>query len=313
MNTKQLMRAMSDLDDALVASAAQTCQSRSMAKQTGKKRDLGRRFAVLAAAAAVFAALGITAYATNLFGLQDYLLGTTRFGMEEISVVGANGSDIFAASAEWSAFYDEYMRSGRMDTESMKDGYATAGDAQRAGAYFFYGCCDKTMIQTLQEIADKYGLAIHTERTAFSSRDELLSGAGAGDIFGDLDRESPVFSGYYYEDGSYKCEMGLGMQLVTVCRTVKGTIPPYSLFFESSENVEEVEYTTRSGQKVLILLDNAVSDCYTGRAIALYETDTSVASIIVLGQRGEQTQECGDILEYTRGLLDRMDLGRLDG
>ena len=107
--------------------------------------------------------------------------------------------------------------------------------------------------------------------------------------------------------------MGLGMQLVTVCRTVKGTIPPYSLFFESSENVEEVEYTTRSGQKVLILLDNAVSECYTGRAIALYETDTSVASIIVLGQRGEQTQECGDILEYTRGLLDRMDLGRLDG
>jgi len=310
MNKMDLWWALGQLDDELISAAARTRKEENIIMMhTRKTNRYIRRMALVAAVVAVFAALGITAYATDAFGIKSRILDADSwFGPETamISLAGGTESAEFKAASEWEAFETEYVNSGKMDTASLKTGYATAGDAQRAGAYFFYGCGDVTMIETVQSIADKYGLAIHTQRVDIPNVQALLD-AEQGNIF-PLGEE---FVGYLYEDGSYKLD-ALGSYgesvMVSVTRTVKGTLPPYSLSIRNVDTYTEEEYTNSGGVTVQLMFSSMEQ-----RGVVMYETDESVFHMNLVCYASPSSAEAPVSIDTLKAAVDRYDLTKLDG
>ena len=169
MTKMDFLCALNELDDELISAAALTCKEENIIRMSCKKNKTNgftRRIALVAAVTAMFAALGITAYATDVFGIKSRILDADSwFGPETamISLAGGTESAEFKAASEWEAFETEYVNSGKMDMASLKTGYATAGDAQRAGAYFFYGC----QCGAAHRAADPAGLLAPADRLRF--------------------------------------------------------------------------------------------------------------------------------------------------
>lgn len=310
MKPENLLRAIGELDDALISAAAHTRKEENLIMMnTGKARSVTRRIAVLAAVAATLTALAVTAYATDVFGIKSRVMeADSWFGPEAavISLVGGPETPDYTAAEEWEAFKAEYLKSGKVDPDSLKTGYATAGDARRAGAYFFYGCQDVTMIETLQDIADRYGLKLHTERTS-AQRLQTLLDAGIGNIF----PAGEEYVGYFYEDGSYKMEsIGNADESASATRTVKGTMAPYSAVISDVDTYVEEEYTTACGVAVQLMFSEAHR-----RGIAMYETETSIFTLNLLSFSELQPKPGEEIFSMNtlKAAVDCYDLTRLDG
>ena len=301
MNKMDLWCALGQLDDELISAAARTRKEENIIMMhTKKPSHLTRSIALIAAVAAVFAALGITAYATDLFGIKSRLLDKeSQYGTEAATLSLAGGQDTpdYRAAAEWEAFQAEYYKSGKVDSDSLKTGYATAGDAQRAGAYFFYGCQDVTMIETLQEIAQRYGLLLHTEMTPAQDVQTLVD-AGIGNIF----PSDTEFTGYLYEDGSY-IMAALG-ENAGVSRSVRGTMAPYIVVIQAADTYTEEEYVTECGETVQLMYSETCR-----RGIAMYETEKSVFHLDIRAFTEDEILS----MDVLKSAVDRYDLTRLDG
>lgn len=310
MNKMDLWCALGQLDDELISAAARTRKEENLLMIEPKQaRGITRRVAILAAVVAAIAALAVTAYATDVFGIKSHIMqADSEFGAEAVTISVAGGAESaeFMAAEEWTDFRADYINQNKVDSESLKTGYATAGDARRAGAYYFYGCGDVTMIETVQSIADKYGLAIHTQRVDIPNVQALLD-AEQGNIF-PLGEE---FVGYLYEDGSYKLD-ALGSYgesvMVSVTRTVKGTLPPYSLSIRNVDTYTEEEYTNSGGVTVQLMFSSMEQ-----RGVVMYETDESVFHMNLVCYASPSSAEAPVSIDTLKAAVDRYDLTKLDG
>lgn len=310
MKPENLLHAIGALDDELLSAAARTRKEENVLTMHTKKTNcMTQRIALIAAVAAVFAALGITAYATNIFGIKSRILEADSWLGPEAAVISmAGGPDTqdYTAAEAWETYKAEYLKSGKVDPDSLKTGYATAGDAQRAGAYFFYGCQDVTMIETLQDIAARYGLKLHTERTTAQTIQTLLD-TGIGNVF----PAGEEYVGYFYEDGSYKMEkIGNPDMATSVTRTVKGTMAPYSAVISDVDTYAEEDYTTACGVPVQLMYSESHR-----RGIAMYETETSIFTLNLVSFSEPMTDSGKEIVSMNilKAAVDRFDLTKLDG
>lgn len=210
----------------------------------------------LVAAALLVAVLGVTALATDFFGLKSLTVtdpnaspaavSATAEPVSDSTVIalqGVPGSPEFKANAEWMDFLASY------DTAAMAEETAACLPEK----YDLYSVSTQDMANELDQITRKYNLRLHTSVTDFDSEDTLYSLLNAEPFLTDC----TAVSGYIYEDGSFQAyvtnvsgksyEYQLG-------RYVKGAFSEVTLNIGSAEDYEEWIYTTSRGDEVQLSL-----------------------------------------------------------
>ena len=247
MNPDKLLDAFGEISEKHIAEAEDLTPVRKT-----------RRWPVIAAVAAVVAALGITAAATGGFHLSDYAMKPMEGSLVDdrelvLSFQGPADSPESQAIIEWEAYREAYIRDG------MRDGIFAPGNypSGLADRYTYYGAWTWEMAEKLEEIATKYGVALH-EYPAFmmeyGSMDPILEVTGGS--FYDESVIVDLVGSYIYENGTFDAVCGnykswetwIG---VNFFYSVHGTIS-YNMGVGDLSDCEEYTYTTSTGETLLV-------------------------------------------------------------
>lgn len=173
-----------------------------------KKRRQARRILPIAVVVAALLALAVSAAATGLFGLADYLFPQRAdTGQEMISLQGYTGSPEYQAAEEWLSFLSGYDPDGSI----LSAAGCTIPEGVPESQYILYNAYSGEMSQALEEIAARHALTLHTGQTFTTSPEELSSHVGNV-----LRQRDDFLSAGVYEDGSFSLDcsaMGLDFEL----------------------------------------------------------------------------------------------------
>lgn len=279
-------------------------------------------------AAVIASLMMLTAYATGLFGLVSRLIkdpGSTIQSStapneaaevldslravhhrDYISLSGVAGSPEYQAAAEWLAFKGSYADQKTAEQIEQGETYYEWRDLERSFApdekvkeiCRLYQVWDESMWVKLQEIADRYGLSLHSERTM---------------LVGDW---NPKREHGKYEDGSF---------VISGTTTISGQVCIYDLYFERAgylpcddmtascaDKYEEWEYTNSHGQSVSI----AMRDVSTNEAwsqldyLIFYSSDAATITIKATYGHSLNDNATDDML-YAEQLADSIDFTAL--
>ena len=259
MNKDQFFDAFGQIDPAYVFAVDEI-----LAGAVTKPAAFSRRKLIRAAliAAVILGLLTVTAYAAGLFGLQERLIrdpaptgqsaGLTEdtektldqlqsvHHRDYLSLSGVNGSPEYRAAAEWLAFKGSHA--DQMAAEQLAQGKAYyewrdlersfAPDEETKEICRLYQVWDEAMWDKLQEIAEKYGLALHTGRTAFPG----------------ISRDYGI-----YEDGSFSAAIEATARIgfsYTIYLERPGALPADDLAATGTEEYEEWEYINAWGDEL---------------------------------------------------------------
>ncbi|SHI07270.1 hypothetical protein SAMN02745823_02244 [Sporobacter termitidis DSM 10068] len=291
------------------------------------KQKSVKKIVALAAAAALIAALGITALATHLFGLNDLVMknndtggsisnpyagpaspddGTSPLPQDLIALQGYPGSKEYKATQEWSAFLTGY------DTDHAVLNQVGNSANEYTEKYPLYLVYSKDMADKLEEIIAKYGLKLHTEMTVFDTPEQLLTNAGAAGLLKDNNGTgvNKILSGYVYEDGAFQYD---GEAVLTTGKIVqyqfgnyvKGTFSDVYLNVGDASKYQEWQYATQSGATVSLALGE-------NKALVILDLPESFVVINVLGGTMEDAafamdpiakadlEKFADLFDYSR-------------
>ena len=212
MNRELLSKAVGNIDDRFIAEARFSVPEDASGTSERIVHMKKKRIITFALAAALILALGTAAYAIYNWRLQDLVLhGSTEnetemtesqsfdplpAGVDTLSLQGYAGSPEYMAMLEWSEFRQNYDRDGEIlasvgnDPTPWDEKYNFGGN---------YGIYSQEMADTLDAIADKYALTLHSGLTS-ASIDELR------ERFGDFCSEIRYGYGYCFDDGSFSCD-----------------------------------------------------------------------------------------------------------
>ena len=175
---------------------------------------------------------------------RDELIQVTS---EYISLQGLQGSVEYLATKEWQDFLAGYDPDGAVVSEI---GNEPTGLEELGCHYQVY---TREMYDKLQEIADKYGLKLHSELNVVDQ--EELDYRVGGSFMGD---ELSRGWAYIYEDGTFQFdgEALLDEKVVHMQfrRSVKGTLEEPILNIGNVKEYQEVSYETHCGESVLLEL-----------------------------------------------------------
>lgn len=267
MKTDIFFDAMELIDERYKADAMKSRRVLSYTAETVKENNMNgrtrrnyRRFIALAAAVSVLLALGIAAYATGWFGLRGLEMGKDH-GRSIISLQGLNDTPEAKASAEWKEYWD------KLEAENaLMDGFDYAESQELFKTYGAYDCYTKAQAKVLQGIAEKYSLRLLSGVTIPEGEKAYYEAAGTGRLLavgGDYYNE--FFSGYVYDDGSFKFEGELHGDMnyaipYSMIRSVKGTMTTLYTSVEDIDSFEDWKYTAADGTQVN--LSNAESGSF---------------------------------------------------
>ena len=260
MNKDQFFDAFGQIDPAYVFAVDEILTGSGAKSAAFSRRKLIRAALI---AAAIAGLLTVTAYAAGLFGLQERLIRDpaptgqsagisveTEKTLDELqsvhhrdylSLSGVNGSPEYRAAAEWLAYKGSHA--DQMAAEQLEQGKAYyewrdlersfAPDEQTKEICRLYQVWDEAMWDKLQEIAEKYGLALHTGRTAFPG----------------VPRDDGI-----YEDGSFSAAIEATARIgfsYTIYLERPGTLPADDLA-AGTEEYEEWAYSNVWGDELSI-------------------------------------------------------------
>ena len=218
------------------------------AKPHRRTKKLGRTLLLAAALTVLF---GVTAYASDWFGLSSRLLETEdpypdSIALSETSTPGAgwfaeNGeadSPEAQASLEWERIGNA-ARAGEHDWDA-----ADAWEAEHpeyAREIQIYSCFNQEMVDQLHAVAESYGLRLHEEWALPMTQSLFEQAAGVGNF---LRNEGGSWQGHYiFEDGSFKGEgllkLAGGKLAFTLNRSKAGVLAPYGMYVRNPEEYEE--------------------------------------------------------------------------
>jgi hypothetical protein len=295
-------------------------KARGTEKQGGpmKKKSI-KRFIGIAAAAALVTTLGITALATQFFGLTDMVIRNNQAehsaeasaavtgdwaatppgssppsaepSMDLIPLQGYPDSSEFKASTEWNIFLQNY------DTDHAildQVGNSPNEYTEKYPTYYVYS---KEMADKLEEITAKYGLRLHTELTVYDSPDQFIERTGIGDFLQSEDAAgvNRVYGGYSYEDGAFHYDGQAVLYSGAVIdyqlgNYVKGTFSEVYLNIGDANAYREWQYTTKSGVTVSLALSET-------KALVIADLDSSFITVNVLAGTGDSIFGSSSITE----------------
>jgi hypothetical protein len=208
-----------------------------------------------------------------------------------ISLSGYTDSAEAQALAEWNEFLATYDPDGTILKENDKN------PEYMNSMYFVYS---EEMQDKLTEIAEKYGLKLHTDLD-FLTADEFAASVG-GQFWTDCcDVEAP----YIYENGTFQYDStcvadGFDYQFR---RSVKGTFEEVDLNIGVASDYEEWQYKTASGAPLLLALG-------PDKALIFADCDSCFIAVNVLsgtenGMSKETLQKFADSFDF--GILETVD------
>ena len=259
MNRELLSKAVGNIDDRFIAEARFSVPEDASSTSERIVHMKKKRIISLVLAAALILALGTAAYAIYNWRLQDLVLHSNAEnetevtesqridplpeGVDTLSLQGYAGSPEYKAMLEWSEFQKNYDSDGEI-LASVGNNPTPWSEKYGSGNYLVYS---QEMADTLDAIAAKYGLTLHSGLTVVSI-DDLRA------RFGDFCAEIRYGSGYCYADGTFHCECDNGKGMFQIRRCMKGVLDTASLNVPDTENYEQWEYTTSCGATVLLAL-----------------------------------------------------------
>ena len=320
MTKEQFFDAFGQIDGAYVLAAGDAIYGKTETARVSYKKLVR----TLIIAAVIAALLTLTAYAAGWFGLTGRVIndpgGSVLSGeageavdrlravhhRDYVSLGGVIGSAEYQAAAEWLAFKGGYADKKTAEQTEQGQPYYEWRDLERSFAADnetkeicrLYQAWDETMWAKLQEIAARYGLALHTERRAIANA-------------GDQSREHGA-----YEDGSFHISaaaiIGQERYLYEVYLEKSGCLPCDDMTAGGACEYEEWEYTAGRGDKVSI----AVRDMSTNEAWAQYELlvlySGDGAVMTVRASYGCQRVNCDEKL-FAERLADSIDFSAVAG
>lgn len=265
MTAKLFLEAVGEAADQYYMEAA---GYEAAATKTKRRRVL--RLAVrVAAAAALIAALSITAYAVCQAVFKDYFLdpipaGTARSEegssgpLTRVSMTGYRGTPEYLALEEWLDWMEEHPAENYL----APDGGDDNADYEWPDYHPFYGAFYTEQGQALDAILEKYGLRPH-HNTAAASAEDIYDALGTAPLLS----EGYEGSGYIYDDGTVMLEVrDPAAELdLTLFAAVKGTLTDICGF--SGLDYEEWSYAVPTGETADLVLDSK------GAGILLFETE----------------------------------------
>lgn len=244
------------------------------------KKRISKNLIMLAAVVALLTVLSAAAVAGDWFGLRSLLLPqavampidpeTGEQAVETVDMIGLSGyldSPENKALAEWQAFLDGY---DVMAAAKWLDAHPGAVDKK----YALYGVYDREMAEKLDEIVEKYGLALHTDR-------EIVLPDGWSTAAGDFLLEgNTAYSGYIYEDGTFAYDgdaglPGYGLVDYQFRRSVRGCFNEVTLNIGDVSDYREWTYETACGETVTLALSQF-------KGLILIDLGDSFATVNVL-------------------------------
>ena len=245
--------------DAILESAS---KERSTAGTHARRVNL-KRTILAAAAVAVLAAFSVTAYAANLFGLREAILGSQEITLgdgqsstaEIMSLQGFAESPEYKANREWQEFLTSYDRDGAILKEVGNS--PTEFDEK----YSPYLCYTQEMADKIDEICKKYSLKLLSGFSEPQTDEEFFAAAGTGEIYrSSADGYGNLVSpGYVYEDGSFQFS---GSAWLTsgwpytikyeFKRCMKGSFDSSVLNIGNTDDYTQWNYTAKNGVELTL-------------------------------------------------------------
>lgn len=166
---------------------------------------------------------------------------------EFISLQGLQESPEYLATKEWQDFLHDYDADGAILNEIGNDptGFEDLS--------LYYQVYTQEMYDKLRDIAEKYGLKLHSEMNMINE-EELDYRVGGTFVGEGLSRGWA----YFYENGTFQFEGEVLFEGNVVDfqlgRTVKGTLEEVVLNIGSTDEYQEVQYETKCGETVFLEL-----------------------------------------------------------
>ena len=235
MKSEGLLEAIGEVRDDYIIDAHVTVK---------KKIRPAIKVLVIAACLCALSATAIAAYANNWFGLRQALL--TQSGT--ISLSGFVDSPEYQASDEWNEFYNNYVTRGSWMIQLQE----TSNTEEK---YHLYAAYRQEMIDKIDEIAIKYGLALREECKDIDYQEMVnqVGGDFLSKIHGKDEVEYICDDGSFHIDGSAEIE-GFGSLGYQLDRTVKGVFDTAILHIGDVNTYEEWPYLTPGGETVLLAM-----------------------------------------------------------
>ncbi|MDE6128654.1 MAG: hypothetical protein K2G16_05625 [Lachnospiraceae bacterium] len=260
-------------------------------KRKGHKKHFKLYWGIIAACICLFFSFPAGVMAGKWFGIRELLLPEGKSKMTLISLSGYQESPEAKALAEWEAFLETYDSDHKILDEIGNGIFAAEGRED----WFLYYVYSYEMGEKLDEIAEKYGLKLHTQLDIVSPEElEYRVGCFPAGSYG----------GYIYEDGSFAYDgaaelEGGKMTAFQFRRVVRGTFDEVVLNIGQAESYKEWQYVTAGGEQVLLALG-------TDKALIFGDFEKCFITINVLSGRNEGMTE-----EKLQKLADKMDFGVL--
>lgn len=214
-----------------------------------KRKRIIRSFSIAAACLCLFIVLPVGVMAKNWFGLRDLLIPGWGNENERITLFGYQESPEVQAYMEWNDFLANYDTDHKIAEELGNNIFIAEGRED----WLLYNVYSYEMGEKLDEIAERYGLKLHTKMENVSL-EELISNVGRNFL------DEPCTGGaYIYEDGTFAFDgdvelidgKDVGIQF---SRAVKGTFHDVFLYIGTLEEYTEWQYISDCGEPVLLAL-----------------------------------------------------------
>lgn len=222
-----------------------------------KNHPVIRRFSAIAAALALVCTLGVTAYATNLFGILDMdVVLDADPEAEVISITGYKDSAEYQAMVEWQNYLDKADANG---TNPFPREYEES-------PYWYYNAFSQEAKDSLDTLLANYDLKKFTTRQPVVGQKELYDIVGVSDFLPAsagleaVDPSGVVIDGvsiYSYVDSA---DLSNGKNIpYDIFRLEKGTFIYTGFLIGNVEDFEEWNYTAKDGTSVVLCLSKTKS------------------------------------------------------
>ncbi len=249
MKRETITRMLDMVDEQYISEAAiPDCEQEGPERIVHMKK---KRIITLALAAALLIALGVTAYAANLFGLKDLTVGQGRSA--SVIVAGWPDAPEEQAAKEW----QNYRQHARHNVPDSGIIFSDTDLVSQCGAY------SPEAKEKLADILRRYHLRLPEQILFVPGIEGLYSVCGNRGFLPESvgARDGYPISGNYFRGGSFTLDDAAKLGEKTVrfdmVRSVKGYFTGTVGFTLDTSGMEEWTYTTSSGTETILNLGPA--------------------------------------------------------
>jgi hypothetical protein len=253
MNATQLIDAIGDVNDKYLEELIDHAEHHSPKTGYSGSRKVFQTALIAAVIASLFALMCAGAYALNVFGIKDLIVGKTQ---DEIylSRQGIADSPEFLANQEFNEFYDDYVANDYYGDQVPQE--QDQWMEQHSRIYF---CYTQRLKDKILEIADKYNLKLADEYYEDSNAQWLYAVMGMDDFMLDDSFDDPKAEFIAYDNGAFLLQGTWGTANdnlymdVNLLRTMKGYLSQGTMSFSDDQPMEQRSYITADGADVTII------------------------------------------------------------